>query len=106
MASAAEIAELRRLINEPEDTDPWTDQAVGFRLDANEGTILSLAATIWREKAATFAELVDIQEGASNRKLSQLYAQALRMADGFDLSSGSQSSQANRGTRTRQIERG
>ena len=34
MASPEEIAELRRLINEPVNVAPWTDGALSARLDA------------------------------------------------------------------------
>lgn len=103
MAEAADIAELRRLINELDNAAPWTDEVLGARIDANEGTLSSLAATIWREKAATYASMVDIKEGNSDRKLSQLYKQALAMADslGGELASAG----ASRPTRTRKIER-
>lgn len=104
MADATAIADLRRLINEPDNTDPWTDEVLGARIDAWTGPTTSLAATIWREKAASYSELVDIQEGSSNRKLSQMYAQALKMADGLDGGTSAVVSSARR-SRTRMIER-
>ena len=103
MAEAAEVAELRRLINEPTDAAPWTDAVLSARIDANEGTLVSLAATIWREKAASFAGLVDIKEGNSDRKMSQLYKQALEMAS--SLGGGDEALVVRRPTRTRKIER-
>lgn len=87
MAEAATIADLRRLINEPDNAEPWTDEYLSGRIDAfvlSGGTIQGLAATIWREKASEYSELIDIQEGSSNRKLSQLMTQALKMAEGLD----------------------
>lgn len=104
MADAVTIADLRRLINEPDDVEPWTDLVLSARLDLWTGTTSALAANIWREKAATYSELVDIQEGASSRKLSQLYTQALKMADGLD--GGGAAAVTGRGfSRTRRIER-
>lgn len=104
MADAATIAELRRLINEPDNVEPFTDAYLTGRLDGWAGSISGLAAVMWREKAASYSELVDIQEGNSNRKLSQLYAQALKMADGLDGGSTVVAS-ASRVSRTRPIER-
>jgi hypothetical protein len=104
MADATTIADLRRLINEPDDVEPWTDIVLSTRLDAWTGDINSLAAVIWREKAASYSDLVDIQEGNSNRKLSQLYAQALKMADGLD-GGTSVAVTTRRASRTRPIER-
>lgn len=84
MADETVILELRRLINEMTDQDPWTDLVLSVRIDEWTGTLDALAAKIWREKAATYAELIDIKEGNSDRKMSQLYSQALKMADGLD----------------------
>jgi hypothetical protein len=78
VATAEQITELRGLINEPTQ-DPYTDEVLGLRIDA-EPELRILAATLWREKAARFAGLVDIKEGNSDRKLSQLHKQALDMA--------------------------
>lgn len=104
MADAVDIVELRRLINEPDNVAPFTDEYLGGRIDGWTGTINNLAAVMWREKAASYAELVDMQEGNSNRKLSQLYTQALKMADGLDGGVSVAVSTA-RKSRTRQIER-
>lgn len=101
MATAEQVAELRRLADEPTQ-DPYTDAVLGVRIDA-EPDLRLLASTIWREKAARYAGLVDIKEGNSDRKLSQLYRQALDMAvslGGADAVEG-----GSRPTRTRRIER-
>lgn len=101
MADAAQIAELRGLINEPT-ADPYTDAALAARIDAATGTVRALAGQVWREKAAAYAGLVDVKEGSSDRKLSQLYTQALRMADSFSVDD---SPAPARTSRTRQIVR-
>jgi hypothetical protein len=108
MATADEIAELRRLIAEPTDAAPYTDAELGARIDvaAELGAdIRTLAASIWREKAASYAALVDVQEGNSKRTLSQLQEQALRMAGSLDGAVADEELQYRRGTRTRKIER-
>lgn len=82
MADATAIARLRLLINEPDATNGYTDQALGDRLDVGGGEDL-VAYQIWTEKAAKFAELVDISEGGSSRKMGDLHEQALNMATVF-----------------------
>jgi hypothetical protein len=79
VATAEDIASLRRLIDESSQ-DPYTDEMLGARIDASTDELRVLAASIWREKAARYAGLVDVKEGSSDRKLSQLYKQALEMA--------------------------
>lgn len=105
MAEAEAIAELRRLINEPDDVEPWTDEYLSARLDAWTGTPTTLAAVMWREKAASYSSLIDIKEGNSDRKMSQLYSQALKMADGLDGGNGVDPTPVRRPATTRRIER-
>lgn len=108
MATADELAQLRSLIGEPNNAAPYTDAALNTRIDAAnfEGTDLrSLAATIWREKAASYAGVVDVQEGNSKRTLSQLQSQALKMAASLDSNVAETELAYRRGTRTRKIER-
>lgn len=102
MATAQQIADLRALIDEP-DASSYTDQVLSDRIDASNGDLYPLASVIWREKAARYAGLIDVQEGSSNRKMSQLYGQALKMADSLLIyvSGGSPARRA----RTRPIER-
>lgn len=79
MATAEQIIELRRLTDEV-GSSTYTDEVLSVRIDGAT-TLHLLASDIWREKAATYAGLVDIKEGSSDRKLSQLYTAALKMAD-------------------------
>lgn len=92
MANAADILKLRRLVSEP-DTDTYSDEELNSRLD-EDGDINITAGTIWREKASTYAELVDISEAGSSRKNSQLYKNALEMAASFDKASAEDSGTA------------
>lgn len=80
MATQDELTELRRMIAE-EDTDTYSD-------DYLEGLIDSIGATaaarkVWLQKAASFAEQVDISEAGSSRKNSSLYDHAMKMADTY-----------------------
>lgn len=77
MATAEDIAALRLLIAEPEQ-DTYSDEDLATRLGAADQ--YTVAYDIWTEKAAAAAELVDITEGGSSRKLGDVYEQALGMA--------------------------
>lgn len=83
MATPAEIAQLRLLIAESEDLPPYTDVALGARIDAAQSELNLVAYDVWTEKAASAASLVDISEGGSSRKMGDLYEQALSMAAHF-----------------------
>lgn len=104
MATALAIAELRSLIDENDQTS-YTDFVLSDRLDAVDGDQYRLAEVIWREKAARYSGLVDIQEGTSSRKMSQLYTQALKMADSFASGLTAVVVSTRRPARTRPIER-
>lgn len=102
MATAVQISDLRSLINEPDATH-YTDQTLSDRIDLVNGDLYPLASQIWREKAARYAGLIDVQEGSSNRKMSQLYQNALSMASSLLVSVDGAA--PTRRARTRPIER-
>jgi hypothetical protein len=79
MATAEEIANLRRLIAEAGPASPFDDPTLSARLDVAD-SIYALASEIWTEKAAAAAVLVDVTEGGSSRKMSGVQDQALMMA--------------------------
>lgn len=83
MATAQEIADFRLLIDEADDKLPYTDAALGTRLDVASSP-QALASTIWTEKAAAYAALVDVSESGSSRALGQLQDKALAMAKTFN----------------------
>lgn len=77
MADEETILRFRRLtaleVSDPVYTDSVLDgmiEDLGFE---------SAAATVWREKAASVANLVDMTESGSSRKLSQLREAYLEM---------------------------
>ena len=80
MASADQIAELRRKISEP-DTTTYSDVDLSNKIDAAQGDVDQVASDIWTDKASMYAELVDTSEAGSSRKNSQLMKQALDMAN-------------------------
>lgn len=104
MATAQQILDLRVMVNEPTQ-EPYTDVALGLRLDAAGGNLRRVAASLWSEKSARYSELVDVQEGSSKRSLSQLQGAAVRMASYYDALVAGETATAARGSRTRAIER-
>lgn len=82
MATAEQIAELRLLIAEPTG-DVYTDEILSTIIDARSGEMNGAAYDVWVQKAAAAAELVDITEGGSSRKMGDVYEQALSMARHF-----------------------
>lgn len=105
MAEANQILDLREMINEPTNLAPWTDEALALQIDNWEGSLEALAAKIWRNKAASLSGLIDTREGNSDRKMSQLYKQALDMASSFETDDDQTTARVRRPARTRQIER-
>lgn len=79
MATAEDVARLRRLTNEPTDTT-YTNIILSAYIDAAL-TVELAASEVWLEKAAKYSALVDTTEGSSSRKMSQLRDAALKMAE-------------------------
>lgn len=102
MATTDQIAQLRILIGEPNDVDPWTDEFLGQLIDT-AGTVDKAAQTFWRGKAASSAHLVDISEGGSSRKMSDVHKNYLAMAGTF--ADPGEALPAARPARTRAIKR-
>lgn len=80
MAEAADIARLRRLVGEPEDSTAWPDAVLAAIID-DAPDLNSAALEVWEAKAAAAASLVDTSESGSSRKMSQLHEQALKMVE-------------------------
>lgn len=80
MATAEQIAELRLMIAEEPDSEIYTDAVLAAIIDAAEDDLNKSAYEVWVRKAAASAELVDISEGGSSRKMGDVYEQALTMA--------------------------
>lgn len=101
MASAEEIAALRLLIGQPDNTPPYTDDELSDRIDAADGDLDLVAYNIWTEKAASYSDAVDMTESGSSRKLSQLVDNALKMASRFESGAG----ESSKGTRVHRLTR-
>ena len=65
----------------------------------------AMMAVLWRRIASRQAGLVDVQEGSSSRKLSQLYTQALVMAERYEAADTVTDQPVTRPGRTRRIVR-
>lgn len=82
MASADEIAAFRLLIAEPDEAT-YTDAALSGILDSAP-SVNSAAASIWTQKAAAAATLVNVSESGSSRSLGDIQRNALAMAKVFN----------------------
>lgn len=78
MASEDQVAALRRAAAVSADDDTYEYETLAALID-DLGSVEAAAATIWGEKAASFAGVVDTTESGSTRRLSQLHQQALAM---------------------------
>lgn len=82
MATETEIASLRRATGLDVSDPVYTDSLLGGMLD--DLGFETAASTVWREKAASVAGLVDTTESGSSRALSQLRDAYLGMADAIN----------------------
>lgn len=78
MATATEVATLRRMTALDPDDPVYTESLLGGMID--DLGIDAATKQIWREKAAAVAGLVDITESGSSRALSGLRKGYLEMA--------------------------
>jgi hypothetical protein len=78
MASSGDIAAVRKNVNEPTPTT-WADADINALVD--ELGVAGASATIWDQKASSYAELVDVSEAGASRKNSDLMKNASARAD-------------------------
>jgi len=97
----ATIRRLRSIVAEESQTN-YSDSLLDAVLFRNGDDIDLAAAEVWREKAAAYADLVDVNNAGSSRKLSQLYDRAVKQAELHEVEAGAGPT---RGARTRAIER-
>lgn len=79
MATPEQVAQLRLEIAEPDNVAPYADEFLSALID-EASSVNSAARVVWRGKAATAAHLVDISEGGSSRKMSDVYKNFLAMS--------------------------
>lgn len=93
-ASAADIAYLRLLVDdlisdsETEEDARFTDASLDEIFTRSGGNIYRAASEGWTIKAGDYADMVDVDESGSVRKLSQLYKNAKEQANHFFLLGG------------------
>lgn len=84
MATSEQIALLRQLISEADESNGWTDVALGALIDRYTADGISdldwAASEVWTQKASAVAELVDMSENGSTRKMSDVHKNFLGMA--------------------------
>lgn len=59
----------------------FSDEKIDSLMSDAGGDLRQAAMSGWQIKAAQYAELVDVTEGNSSRKMSDLHKNALRMVD-------------------------
>ena len=83
----SEVTQLRLLVGErikkgKSDTDTFfSDEELVSIINTNHGNLYLAAAQCWDAKAAEYADLVDINESGSDRKLSQMFKSAEKRAE-------------------------
>ena len=83
----------------------YTDEEL-LQMYATLGSVNCVAARIWSEKAGQAGDLIDITEGSSTRRMSQIGTQARTTADFYmALCAAETGGGDTRRTRTRAIER-
>lgn len=76
MASAGDILDVRRNTYELT-TDNYSDENLSDLIDAKG--VAGASAEVWGEKAAKYADLVDVTEAGASHKFSDLHKNALTM---------------------------
>lgn len=76
MATTEQIAFVRDLVSEPDDSNGWTSTRIGQYID-NSPSLRLAAGDIWGVKASAYSKMVDISESGSSRKESDLLKNAL-----------------------------
>lgn len=104
MATPDQIAALRLLIAEPDETT-YTDADLGAALDAAEGNDDAVASDIWTQKAASYATMVNVSESGSSRSLGDLHKNALAMAKQFSVTAAEVTNPTQVGTRVGRLVR-
>jgi hypothetical protein len=90
--SAEQLAQLRRMIAEPNDTNGYTDVLLTAGAEAyfvnNVYNLRAYAASLWEEKATTAANLVRTSESGSSRDMQQVFDHYMALAARYGSSTG------------------
>lgn len=74
MASAAEVDEVQLNTGVADDDTVWTPEYIAGLIDA--GDVSSATLTIWKQKAAKYATMVDVTEAGASHKFSDMFKNA------------------------------
>lgn len=89
MATDADVKDVRQNTDEPGQAT-WTDDDIKALVDANG--INGASAIIWRKKAATYTDLVDVSEAGSSHAFGELQDKAIKQAEFYEQRSGATAS--------------
>lgn len=99
MATASEVSLVRDYTDEPMPGSPYTDEYLGAFIDAS--SVLLASGSIWRIKAAKYAELVSVSEAGASRAMSDLFKHAQEMAAHYEKAGEEEQSAAAGGGRVK-----
>lgn len=77
MASAGDINQVRINTGEASSSSVFDDAYIGGLVDASGVT--GATVTVWRNKAASYADVVDVTEAGASHKASDLFTHATAM---------------------------
>lgn len=82
MATELQLQEVRVNTQEPDNTEPFTDDFITALIDAHGQT--EAEHRIWIAKRNAVSAIVDISEGGSSRKNSQLFEHYSKIVLGYE----------------------
>jgi hypothetical protein len=87
-----QLAQVRRMINEPTEDNGWTDDLLMAGAEAYFANdvydLRAYAGSLWEQKAAQVAELANVSESGSSRSLSQIFDHYMAMSARFGTAPG------------------
>lgn len=83
MATPLQLSDLRAMIADETQPHQFEDADLNARIDTAEGDLRFVAGQVWSVKAARLSNLVDVTDGPSSRKLSQMHDHALKMSEHY-----------------------
>lgn len=90
--SAEQLAQVRRMIDEANDANGYTDALLIAGAEAyfvnSAYNLRAYAGSLWEEKAAKAAELVRTSESGSSRDMQQVFDHYMALAARFNSSTG------------------
>lgn len=96
--SAEQLAQVRRMIDEDTDANGYTDALLIAGAEAffvnSAYNLRAYAGSLWEEKAAKAAELVNVSESGSSRSMAQVFDHYMAMAARFNSSIGTDTATA------------